>query len=199
MEIQIFLSDERQSVWLERIKREITRVQSELDKRMPTFIEQEKDYLNEKAKIDELKAIISKENEEMRNIVHAQNFPVGVILKPHLTRSGEPVQQQVVKQKKGYDKNGLKPLKSIKWQPLAEPVLLAHGKFMRVRELFNKLDIDQTEVNYRRFTVTCSDYSTWFKVHKVGHHAWVGLKDWFDEEGVPNAAHLADFLQTKTA
>jgi hypothetical protein len=196
MEIQIFLNDKRQEIWKERNKKEITKNQSELDKIMPTFIELERDYLSFKSKVDEIKDLIAKDNEELKEIIHAQNFPADQKKKPFLTRSGEEVQQQVVKQKPKFKNTDTVPLKNIRWAEYFIPVLKKEGRFLTQKELWAKIEgVENTAINKSRFYAAFAfKHSKQFKIHDKK----IGLAEWF-EDGIPMAKFLGDFLNTKTA
>jgi len=201
MNLQVIYDDERQKVWMERLRKVITATQADLDKELPSFIALEEDYLKWKLKIDNLKRAISQDKEELRMFEHAEKFPIGVIKKPRLANeyTKEPVQQQVITKKY---KQEFTPLPNIKWSKILPPVFKEIRRFVTNNELRDYLlahnIMENTTKTKSRLITTLSDASHYKHLWKR-HNNKVGLLEWFDENGVPKAEYLKNFIQTKSA
>jgi hypothetical protein len=201
MQLQLLLNDDRQKLWIDRLQREITKNQAELDKELPSFLELEKDYLSWKSKVDAIKSAINNDKSDLNDLIHAQNFPENKVHKPRLVNAytKEEVQKQVVQKMKGYDKDGLKALPNIKWASTVSHVMKEPNRFISYKELFAILAerkiIPGDSVTLRRFYVAMSTTRNHFK----SHNKLLGLLIWFDENGVPKQEYLNNFIGTKQA
>src|SRR3982751_1640674 len=179
MDLKFNVSEERQQVWIERLKNLIQEHESMLEEESKGFAEIEQEYFKWKGRIDRLKSTISADKSDLETFAQA-------------SRLEKPLVRVKVKEglKKFNGHNGEEKWKSsgiIRWEPMINQCLREIGHFVFHKELWKYLVahnlVDDTMINHKRYYVAASSKANTWRVHDgpTGIKK-IGLKEWFEDD-----------------
>lgn len=195
---ELQLTEKRVRKRIEQLTTLIQVLESELNKELPSFKSLEEDYFKWKEKIDAKLEEIREEKTEldtMKNLskLEGKKSPRKQIVNSY---TGETLQHQVVRQKAGYDSNGLKPLPFVSWVDPIINTLSKEERFMTIQSCYDKMEgVEKNEISRKRFGSAASGKSKYWKTYRIPgtQHAYIGLTEWFDGD-TPKAEFLRDFI-----